>query len=99
MIRRLTLLSIVYARQPISVNMEATDLVKEIDSALGAAYLHLHNTGACSTVQVSGGGGGHFSISFRPVCGGGVAILATVSFFPRIAENGGEQCRCLLRTF
>lgn len=43
---------IVKKKQPVSVNMEAADLVKELDDALGAAYLHLHNSGACSTVQV-----------------------------------------------
>ncbi|XP_043206437.1 ribosomal L1 domain-containing protein 1-like [Amphibalanus amphitrite] len=39
-------------KQPLSVNMEAKDLVKEIDSVLGAAYLHIHNSGDCSSVQV-----------------------------------------------
>ena len=35
--------------------MESADLAKEIDTALGATYLHLHNSGACSTVQVGRG--------------------------------------------
>ena len=38
-----------------SINMESADLAKEIDTALGATYLHLHNSGACSTVQVGRG--------------------------------------------
>ena len=39
---------------PVSVKLEAADLATEIDRALDAAYLHVHNSGDCSTVQVGG---------------------------------------------
>jgi len=43
-------------KQAVSINMEATDLAAEIDSALNATYLHLYNSGDSSSVQVGRSG-------------------------------------------